>query len=293
MSAPVESGYRDFGEAQILLEDLKSRGGFVLENNYADLFDANKVMGNLPSQASTEEIFTFYFNNVWPDSNEAQWYAGTRACSGDPNCMYGGYDFVLPTDYCVNIYEPGDLRKDASIRSDFIYKGKQPVPSAGFGEDQLKPHFKKFEDVRIDGTKSFYYTGGNMYYFRYADALLMLAECMNETGNTSGAVTLVNTTVRSRAFGGTVPAQYVWDTCMSAEEFRTKILDERMRELACEGWRRMDLVRTGHFEEYIKVRNRWQALAPTIGTQHRLFPVPMVEIKQNPHLQGDQNPGLN
>ena len=62
MSAPVESGYRDFGEAQILLEDLKSRGGFVLENNYADLFDANKVMGNLPSQASTEEIFTFYFN---------------------------------------------------------------------------------------------------------------------------------------------------------------------------------------------------------------------------------------
>lgn len=185
------------------------------------------------------------------------------------------------------------MRKDASIRSDFIYKGKQPVPSAGFGEDQLKPHFKKFEDVRIDGTKSFYYTGGNMYYFRYADALLMLAECMNETGNTSGAVTLVNTTVRSRAFGGTVPAQYVWDTCMSAEEFRTKILDERMRELACEGWRRMDLVRTGHFEEYIKVRNRWQALAPTIGTQHRLFPVPMVEIKQNPHLQGDQNPGLN
>ena len=60
-----------------------------------------------------------------------------------------------------------------------------------------------------------------MYYFRYADALLMLAECMNETGNTSGAVTLVNTTVRSRAFGGTVPAQYVWDTGMSAEEFRT------------------------------------------------------------------------
>ena len=34
-------------------------------------------------------------------------------------------------------------------------------------------------------------------------------------------------------------------------------------------------------------------MAPTIGTQHRLFPVPMVEIKQNPNLQGDQNPGLN
>lgn len=294
MAAPEESGYKNFAEARNLLEDLKNRGGFALESNYADLFDASKVAGHLPSEeASTEEIFTFYFNNVWPDDNQAQWYCGSRACSSDPNCMYGGYDLILPTSYCVNIFEPGDKRKDASIRTDFVYNGKQPSPAAGFGEDQLKPHFKKYEDVRIDGTKSFYNTGGNMYYFRYADALLMLAECMNETGNTSEAVTLVNTTVRTRAFGGALPAEYTWDTGMSQDEFRTKILDERMRELACEGWRRIDLARTGKFEELIRARNTWQVAKPTVEAKHRLFPLPMVEIKQNPNLSGDQNPGFN
>lgn len=293
MSAPVESGYRDFGQAKTLLEDIKSQGGFDLEKNYADLFDASKVAGYTPDVSSREEIFTFYFNNVWPDSNEAQWYVGTRACSSDPLCMYGGYDLILPTDYCVNLFEEGDLRKDATIRTDFIYNGKQPSAAAGFGDDQLKPHFKKYEDSRIDGVKSFYYTGNNMYYFRYADALLMLAECLNEEGNTSEAVNLINTTVRTRAFGGTLPADKAWDPGMSASEFRDKILDERMRELACEGWRRIDLVRTGKFEEYVKVRNRWQKESPTIASCHRLFPVPMVEIKQNPNLAGDQNPGLN
>lgn len=293
MSAPAESGYRDFGKAKTLLEDIKERGGFKLENNYGDLFNANKVGGNAPSQFSTEEIFTFYFNNIWPDCTEAQWYAGSRACSSDPNCMYGGYDLVLPTPYCVNVYEPGDLRKDANIRTDFIYKGKQPSPTAGFGEDQLEPHFKKFEDVRIDGVKTFYNTGTNMYYLRYADALLMLAECMNELGSTSDAVDLVNNTVRNRAFGGIQPTQYVWDQGMSPDVFRAKIMDERMRELVAEGWRRIDLARTGKFEEYIRVRNRWQIAQPTVAERHRLFPVPMVEIKQNPNLAGDQNLGLN
>lgn len=292
VSAPVESGYRDYEKAKKHLEDIKNSGLYDLERNYADLFNANKVSGYSPSEYSREEIFTFYFNNVWPDTNEAQWYTGSRACSGDPNCLFGGYDLIIPTQYCVNLYELGDLRKEASIRTNFVYNGKQPSEALGFGKDQLKPHFKKYEDVRIDGLKSFYETGGNMYYFRYADALLLLAECMNETGNTAEAVRLVNTTVRARAFGGTVPTSSVWSESMSAENFRVLIMDERMRELACEGWRRIDLVRTGNFVNLIKSRNAWQQQSPTIESKHQLFPLPMVEIKQNPNLAGDQNPGL-
>lgn len=293
MAAPESSGYRDFSKALTLLKEIKDSGAFSLVSDYGSLFDAAKIGGELPSEHSSEEIFTFYFNNVWPDCTEAQWYTGSRACSGDPDCMYGGYDLVLPTDYCVNNYESGDTRKDANIRTNFIYNGKQPTAAAGFGEDQLNPHFKKFEDSRIDGTKSFYYTGTNMYYLRYADALLMLAECMNETGDTPGAVELVNTTVRARAFGGSVPVAFQWSTGMSQADFRVKIMDERMRELAAEGWRRIDLARTGNFETYISARNRWQIGSPTVTQNHRLFPIPNVEIKQNKYMQGDQNPGLN
>ncbi|MCU6769704.1 RagB/SusD family nutrient uptake outer membrane protein [Barnesiella propionica] len=291
MSADPESGFRDFGKAQTLLEEVKSNGGFSLVRTFGDLWDPEKTAGN-------EAVYTFYFNNIWPDTNELQWYAGTRACSSDPNCYLGGYDLILPTEYCYSdasangLWETGDVRKDESIRYNFVYNGKQPSAMAGFGDDQLKPHIKKYEDKRIDGTKTFYNTGKNVYYLRYADVLLMLAECMNETGNTSGAVTLVNNEIRNRAWNYNLPEQYKWDTGMSPEEFRTKIMDERMRELCFEGWRRFDLIRTGHFVDYISAKNRWAKAEGTIKKEHALYPIPLVEMKQNPNItEADQNPG--
>lgn len=292
MSAQSSSGFRDFTKAKIQLLDIKNSGLFSLISNFADLWNPLKSV-------SSEEIYTFYFNNVWPDDNELQWYAGSRAVSSDPNCYIGGYDLGVPTAYCYNddalggIWETGDLRKSESIRYDFTYNGKAPAPVSGFGDDQVKPHIKKFEDIRLDGVKSFYYSGKNLYYIRYADVLLMLAECLNEEGSTSLAVDLVNNTVRARAWGGALPAANQWNSGMSQNEFRIKILDERMRELCFEGWRRIDLIRTGHFVDYISAKNPWAKASGTINANHMRYPIPLVEIKQNPNLStADQNPGL-
>ena len=291
MSALPESGFRDLGKAKVLLNSIITEGGFRLVNQYADLWDGTK-------DASSEIIYAFYFNNVWPDTNELQWYAGSRAVSGDPNCYMGGYDLGLPTKYCYEItdnggiWEAGDLRKDESIRYNFFYNGKAPAPVAGFGEDQTSPHIKKYEDKRIDGEKSFYNSGKNVYLVRYADVLLLYAECLNEENNTAEAVNLINNTIRSRAWGGNLPAELKWNTAMSQDEFRSKIMDERMRELCFEGWRRMDLIRTGNFVEKIKTHNRWAKESGTIQQFHERFPIPHVEIKQNTNItEGDQNPG--
>jgi len=79
---------------------------------------------------------------------------------------------------------------------------------------------------------------------------------------------------------------------MSSNEFRTKILDERMRELCFEGWRRFDLKRTNQFVSLILQRNRWAKESATLNINHTLLPIPLVEIKQNPNLgETDQNPG--
>lgn len=291
MSALPESGFRDLGKAKVLLEDIVTKGGFSLVQNFADLWDGTK-------DASSETVYAFYFNNVWPDTNELQWYAGSRSVSGDPNCYMGGYDLGLPTKYCYEInanggiWETGDLRKDESIRYNFYYNGKAPAPVAGFGQDQVLPHIKKYEDKRIDGEKSFYYSGKNIYLVRYADILLLYAECLNEEGNTAEAVNLVNNTVRSRAWGGNLPTEQKWNTGMSKEDFRNCMMDERMRELCFEGWRRMDLIRTGNFVEKIKTHNRWAKESGTIQKFHERFPIPHVEIKQNTNLsEKDQNPG--
>jgi hypothetical protein len=293
MSAQEESGYRNLQKAETLLSEIRREGGYSLLPKYADLWTGL-------ADVSKEVIYSFAFNNVWPDTNELQWYAGTRAVSSDPNCYLGGYDLALPTEHCYKdaaaggIWEPGDLRKNESIRYDFMYNNKSPQAINGFGEDQLFPHIKKFEDKRIDGIQSFYNTGKDLYIIRYSDVLLLLAECLNEEGKTQEALAIVNDEVRQRAWGGTLPDAYRWSSSLSKDEFKVKILDERMRELCFEGWRRMDLLRTNNFVNYIKQHNRWAKASQTIQEYHQRFPIPLVEIKQNEYIsESDQNHGFN
>ncbi len=74
--------------------------------------------------------------------------------------------------------------------------------------------------------------------------------------------------------------------------FRIKILDERMRELFGEGWRRFDLIRTGKFVEYIKERNKWAKRSSTISDYHVRYPIPNEEIEQNEDITPEhQNKG--
>ena len=113
---------------------------------------------------------------------------------------------------------------------------------------------------------------------RYADVLLCYAECLNELGETGQANTIVNQ-VRARAWGGTLPNEMAWN--YGQDEFRTQIMNERIRELCFEGWRRMDLIRTGKFVELIKERNSWAKKSGTIKDFHMRYPIPDTEIKNN------------
>jgi len=295
MNAPQEANVRDFQKAADTLNLIIQSNKYKLLTNYADLWD--------PAHANSEEsIYEYQFNNTYPDNNQTQWQMGSRALANLPdiggNCYFGGYDLMVPTAYCYSdrtdggLWEPGDVRKAQSIRYDFTYKGVTPGPAAGFGGDELNPHVKKYEDPRTDGTLSFWYSGKNIFYIRYSDVLLMYAECLNELNKTSDAVNLVNTTVRARAFGGTVPDPLKWDAGMGQDAFRVNMLDERMRELCFEGWRRMDLIRGGKFIDLIKARNQWTKQSGTIQSFNQLYPIPLTETLINPDIPAtDQNPG--
>jgi len=304
-----DSGIRDYAKALSYFEQLTaSNSGYSLVSRYADLFDAS-----LPTfvENSTESIYEWQFQNVTSGGNASriQWQAGSRSMTNlFPNCYFGGYDLLLPTEYyykMVNeggVWEDGDLRKNVSIRYDFKYKVPNtsnpdsiwtpPTPPGSWGGDELDPHCKKYEDYRGDGKLSFYYSGKNKHYIRLADIWLCQAECLNELGKTSEAVAIVNDRIRTRAWGGTLPTDKRWNSGMSQNEFRTMILDERMRELGFEGWRKMDLIRTGNFVKLIKERNRWAKETNEIKEFHMKFPIPLQEIKNNDDIkEGDQNPG--
>jgi starch-binding outer membrane protein, SusD/RagB family len=291
--APEASGVRDYTKARDQFAAVINSGRYQLVPNVATLWDPN-------SANSAESIFSFQFSNVWPDNNQCQWQAGSRAVATlSDNAYFGGYDLLMPTAYCYKnaseggLWEDGDARKDASIRYDFTYNGATPVIAPGLGGDELDPHIKKYEDVRLDGVGSFWYSGKNIYYLRYADILLCYAECLNELGSTGEAVNTVNT-VRQRAWGGTLPADKQWSAGISQADFRDEMLDERMRELCFEGWRRMDLIRSGKFAQLIVARNRWANEKGTIQDYHRRYPIPLDEIKQNDEIdEEDQNEGYS
>ena len=299
MAAPVETGLRDFAKAAECFEKVRAMNYSLV--NYADLFDYNT-----PNTA--ESIFELQFNNS-PNQNKIQFQIGSRVAQNwwSDGCYFAGYDHVVVTEYAYSniedggIWEDGDLRKDVSIRYDFTYYGETPdldcVSWEDLGEDhdELKPHVKKYEDFRTDqhadlGINNMWNSGKNIPVLRYADVLLCYAECLNELNRTSEAVEIVNE-VRNRAWGFQLPADKRWNT-MGKDEFRERILDERIRELLGENWRRFDLIRTGKFVEYVKERNKWAKRSGTIDEHNMRYPIPNEEIEQNEDMtSADQNKG--
>ncbi|MEL7598958.1 MAG: RagB/SusD family nutrient uptake outer membrane protein [Proteiniphilum sp.] len=310
MSAPEETGLRDFAKAEEAFQQILNK--YQLLSKYEDLFKYD-------NPNSVESIFELQFNNIWPDCNYWQFDTGSRAVDSwfSQGCSFSGYDFLVPTPFAYKtvedggIWEDGDTRKEASLRYDFTYYTNRYSSDGSFKyitpdlsktqwtgtTDELDPHIKKFEDFRTDilsglGINNMWNSGKNFAVIRYADVILLHAECLNELGQTTQAVTIVNDKIRTRAWGGTLPADKQWSTGMSQQEFRDNILDERLRELCFEGWRRSDLIRTGNFVELVKERNRWANESGTIQEFHIRYPIPDTEIKTNDFFSPeDQNPG--
>ena len=129
---------------------------------------------------------------------------------------------------------PGDLRRAVTINEELMASPKFPQ-TGGPDHDWIE--------------------------LRLADAILLYAEALNETGNTPGALTELNK-VRTRAGLGD-------STAGSQAEVRQAIADERRLELAFEGQRWFDLVRTGTVNA---------EMGETIANQYHLFPVPISEV---------------
>jgi len=125
--APDESGVLDYGKAKENFLAVINSGKFSLEPSYANLW-------NPATNNSAEAVFSFQFNNVYPDNNQIQWQMGSRAIANlDQYAYFGGYDLMVPTQYAYKmtsdggVWENGDLRKDESVRYDFDYNGTTPV----------------------------------------------------------------------------------------------------------------------------------------------------------------------
>ncbi|MET0635156.1 MAG: RagB/SusD family nutrient uptake outer membrane protein [Chitinophagaceae bacterium] len=268
---------KDYANAKLTLQPLMSASNVALMPDYADLFkEAN--------ENNIESLFEVQYSNENGNTNgQANTLGGWHISNTDSG---GGGHVVIPTDYYANSFETGDERKNASIRYAFFDANGNPVDNSWWA-DVGKPHVKKY-----DITKGKSLNGGlssrNLYYLRYADAVLMYAETLNELNETGDALTYLNR-IRTRAKLAN------WETVLghtpSQQELRDELLKERMRELGFEGWRWDDLKRTGKLIDQTKTYN--PDATNYISEKNLLFPISSVEFERNRSLKPtDQNPGF-
>lgn len=266
-----------FELAEKALQPLVTSTAVGLLDDYADLFDEE-------NENNKESLFEFQYSNEEGNYNGlANALGGWHINNTKPG---GGGHAVIPTDRYSNSFESNaDERKLASIRYEFFDASSNPVDYSWWA-DVGKPHVKKFditEGVSRNGSES----SRNLYYLRFADALLMYAEVLNEMNSTATAITYLNK-VRNRA--GLPNIETAWGRVPTKDELKNELLLERMRELGFEGWRWFDLKRTGHLVDYTKAYN--PDAAPFITDRNKLYPISSEEFELNQSLlPSDQNPG--
>ena len=111
------------------------------------------------------------------------------------------------------------------------------------------------------------YDGNNYRLFRYADVILMLAECYCERGNDIEAIKYLNM-VKERA------GIAAYENFSSFEELTVEIRTERGRELAGEFMRKYDLVRWGIWYEQTYNYSNYAKLKDKMKPCHRYYPIP-------------------
>lgn len=267
---------KQYDLAKTTLEPLLSATNVQLLDDYADLFKEE-------NENNAESLFEVQYSNENGNTNNlANTLGGWHIANTYPG---GGGHVAIPTDYYSGSFETGDERKDASIRYKF-YDANGVEVDYWWWADVTKPHVKKY-DIKAGASVNGGLSSRNLYYLRYADAILMYAEALNELNDVSGGLTNLNK-IRTRA--NLASWESVLGYAPSQAELRAELLKERMRELGFEGWRWFDLKRTGNLISQTVANNA--DAAPNMVQKHLLYPIPTKEFETNLALKpSDQNPG--
>lgn len=272
-----------FDAAATVLENVVN-GPFSLVSDFGGLFLASGENG-------AESVFEIQYSNTSPyynwggvtrgQGNLSVQQCGIRGLNGSGAMPYAaGWSTNLPTANLASAFTAGDIRKAVTILDIEAYKTANPSFNITY---QVAPYKntglynQKYlpRKGQTSGQIELNYLN-NYRTIRYADVLLMAAEAFNRsTAPNDTKAQLYLNRVRRRAFAVNDASK---DITATGTALKQAIWDERRLELAMEGDRFFDLVRTGQAATKIT--------GFTTG-KHELFPIPQAEIdisgiKQNP-----------
>jgi len=255
---------KNYEAAKTDLKAVIESGCYDLVESYEDLFNSAQK-----GYTSEESIFVTMF------SFDPTYMGSTSVCpimDLGRNAV-GGWGGQCATNDLTKEYEVGDPRKVHTILSsgDIFVKsdGTEEVHDySGYDNPTLQHSRKHYVDHsrRVGGNVQ--RTDWTFYHIRYADVLLMYAECLIETnGDKQEAVDIINK-IRYRAFVTTPPTdsfaksrkfnipeseqvtQEKFNTqykVKTTDDLRAAVRHERRVELGAEGLRLYDLLRWGTF----------------------------------------------
>jgi hypothetical protein len=241
----------------------------VIDSGLYDLWATFPEVFTIANKNGKEAIFEV--QALGGGFNEGSWMQGYMRPNFDRVNNVTGFGDDPVTRNLYETYTAADKRRDVTIR---VYSSTT-TPAAPASVD-----FPGYVYKYLDPSATANGEGSNNFpVIRYADVLLMYAEALNEQGaGNADAFAAVNR-IRTRAGLASLP------TSLSQTAFRDAILLERRLELAFEGHRWYDLVRTGKLVEAIKAQNA----TIQVTQNHLLLPIPQTERDVNSNLT--QNPG--
>jgi len=247
----------------------------VVDFGVYDLMDDYQELFGFGVKNPVESVFEIQHNPLYTsdwgwsegiDGNGMIQLCGIRGLCDEHPEYEAGWGFLLPTEDMWNHYLADDgYRKDvtltdeAELEAEIIEAGgscspviditqSNPIDFTGYWNEKYA-NYKRYEGTNVNGGDNNLTKDGNTYVIRYADVLLMLAEAnLRGSGSDGEAMNYIDM-VRERAAGpGENTGNFRTASQLMSDEGMS-LLDviwyERRAELAMEGDRWHDLVRSG------------------------------------------------
>lgn len=283
---------KDFANAKIAFKKVIDLGVYSLVSNYRDNFTT-------ANENNSESLFEVQFSRDaggvdlgWGGAPASGWgKTSARAITYAPRAF--GWTDVQPSWALFNEFhdektKSGDL--DPRLEATIYYN--KPGGMKLYGKDfatfyatspgDLNDIFcRKYQNSDGEFADEYDWRSGiNERLLRYADILLMYAECLNETGDTPGAYSYIQM-VRNRV---NLPDLATTKPGMTQDQMREQIGHERFLEFPLEGHRFDDIRRWGWLDNptklaWLKARDA-EFNSYTKGREY--YPIPQLEMDNNP-----------
>lgn len=279
----------NYADASTQFAAVISSGEYSLASNYADLFSQDPAV----ERANPGKIFWAEFTTS--TNSEFNW-------GGDPNVNWRQFSAIAPTysvadffDFYPTNFLYNEMRQERTVTNTLDPRYHATIlsfePTEGYNSAYGGPwpygpndYFIKKYTLAATGGDPFT-SGINYHIIRYADVLLMQAECLANTGNIPGAAALVQQ-VRDRA---TLPDRETEFAAYSLDQFMNQLSHERIMELAVEGQRYYDVKRWGWLNDATRLAElqSHDSEFNTYTPERDIMPIPQTELDRNPNLVGN------